>query len=194
MEIVVVSMNRELISGLKEHRASDEEIMLFDKLLSGFLKLINFKRAKYNRVLPLGEYMIDRHEKAELCGFGSGTTVYDSAIVIGSVSVGSNTWIGPNVLLDGSGNLTIGNNCSISAGVQIYTHDSVRWAISGGVEKYEYGPTAIGDNCYIGPNVIIQKDISIGQGSIIGANSLVNKSVPPNSKAYGSPIRIIPIG
>ena len=63
--------------------------------------------------------------------------------------------------------------------------------MSGGGEEYEYGPTVIGDNCYIGPNVIVQKSVSIGQGSVIGANSLVNKSVPPNSKAFGSPIKII---
>lgn len=180
-----------MISELKENQASGDELRLFNDLISGFLRLINFKRVKYNRVLPLCEYLIDRHEKAELCGFGPGTTIYDSAVVIGDVNVGSNTWIGPNVLLDGSGNLTIGNNCSISAGVQIYTHDSVKWATSGGVAEYEYGSTVIEDNCYIGPNAIIQKNISIGRGSIIGANSFVNKSVPPNCKAFGTPITIL---
>lgn len=183
-------MDNKAIYELGEGRATDSELRLFSVLLKCFVKLINFKKTKYNRIMPLGQYLIDRHEKAMLCGFGPGTTIYDSAVVIGNVTVGSNTWIGPNVLLDGSGKLTIGNNCSISAGVQIYTHDSVKWAVSGGVEKYEYGPTFIEDNCYIGPNAIIQKNISIGQGSIIGANSLVNRSIPPRSKAYGTPITI----
>jgi acetyltransferase-like isoleucine patch superfamily enzyme len=104
--------------------------------------------------------------------------------------VDENTWIGPFVVLDGSGGLKIGSNCSISAGVQIYSHDSVKWAVSGGKEEYEYAKTIIGDNVYIGPNVIIQKGVKIGNNVIIGANSFVNKDMPDNSKAYGIPIKI----
>jgi acetyltransferase-like isoleucine patch superfamily enzyme len=148
-------------------------------------------KARYNRVLPLNELLADRWEKARYLGFGKGTSVYDSAIIIGDVSVGENTWIGPFVILDGSGKLIIGSNCSISAGVQIYSHDSVRWAVSGGKEKYEYAPTMIGDNCYIGPNTIISKGVSIGNNTIIGANSFVNVSIESGVKAAGNPARIL---
>ena len=74
---------------------------------------------KWKRTLPFGDYFVDRWEKANELGFGKGTSIYDSAIVIGDVKVGENTWIGPNVILDGSGGLQIGSWCSISAGVQI---------------------------------------------------------------------------
>ena len=148
------------------------------------------KLNEFNRVLPLGDYFIDRWEKAKLLGFGEGTSVYDNVVVIGDVKVGKNCWIGPNVILDGSGGLEIGDNCSISAGVQIYSHDSIKWAISGGKENYEYAKTIIGSNVYIGPNVIIQKGVTIGDKVIIGANSFVNKNIPSNSKAYGNPVRI----
>jgi acetyltransferase-like isoleucine patch superfamily enzyme len=48
------------------------------------------------------------------------------------VTVGKNCWIGPNVILDGSGGgLFIGDYVDISAGVHIYTHDTVKRAISG---------------------------------------------------------------
>ncbi|RXK03739.1 acetyltransferase [Arcobacter sp. CECT 8989] len=163
---------------------------MYKKLLKLFLKKRDITKLKFNRVLPFGEYINDRWEKAKYLGFGDGSSIYDSAIVIGNVKVGENTWIGPNVLLDGSGNLEIGSNCSISAGVQIYSHDSINWAISGGKEKYEYSKTIIEDNCYIAPNVIIQKGIKIGKGSIIGANSFINKNIPANSKAFGTPIKI----
>ncbi|MBA3662172.1 MAG: acyltransferase [Gammaproteobacteria bacterium] len=156
------------------------------------LKLLwHKKKLKFNRSLPLGEYFVDRHDKAEFLGFGEGTTLYDTSIILGEVIVGSNTWIGPFVLLDGSGGLAIGSNCSISAGVQIYSHDSVEWAISGGKKPYQHAKTIIEDNCYIGPNTIIQKGTHVGKGSIIGANSLVNINIPPNCKAFGSPVRII---
>lgn len=144
---------------------------------------------QHNRSLPFADVLFDRWERAEKLGFGKGTSVYDSAVILGTVHVGKNTWIGPNTVLDGSGGLEIGSNCSISAGVQIYSHDSVQWAVSGGQKEYEYAHTAIGDNCYIGPNVIISKGVSLKEGCIVGANSFVNQSFAAYTKIGGSPAR-----
>jgi len=163
---------------------------LLQQIIDAFLSKRQNVMNKYNRVLPFGDYMSDRWEKAKTLGFGEGTSIYDNVIVLGNVKVGKNSWIGPNVVLDGSGGLEIGSNCSISAGVQIYSHDSIDWAVSGGKKEYNYEKTIIGDNCYIGPNVIISKGITIGRGCIIGANSFVNINIPNNSKAYGIPIKI----
>ncbi len=174
-----------------------EGINSVKKLIGEIKNIFNVLRKeseeKYKRVLPFGDYFVDRCEKARFLGFGEGTSVYDNVVVLGDVKVGKNTWIGPNVILDGSGSLEIGSNCSISAGVQIYSHDSIRWAISGGTEDYEYNSTVIEDNCYIGPNVIIRKGVRIGKGSIVGANSYVDKDVPGNSRAYGNPVDIKPM-
>jgi acetyltransferase-like isoleucine patch superfamily enzyme len=111
--------------------------------------------------------------------------------VLGDVKVGAHTWIGPNVVLDGSGGLTIGSHCSISAGVQVYSHDSVRWALSGGKASYEHAPTSIGDNCYIGPLTVIGRGVRIGDGCLVGAHSLVLEDIPAGSKAFGSPCRVV---
>jgi acetyltransferase-like isoleucine patch superfamily enzyme len=146
---------------------------------------------KYRRSLPLADYIVDRWEKARELGFGEGTSVYDSVLVLGDVRVGRNTWIGPSVVLDGSGGLTIGSNCSISAGVQVYSHDTVAWAVSGGAAAIDHAPTSIGDNCYIGPQTVIARGVHIGTGCVIGANSLVLDDIPPHSKAYGTPCRVI---
>jgi acetyltransferase-like isoleucine patch superfamily enzyme len=140
--------------------------------------------------LPFGDYIVDRWEKARTLGFGEGSSVYDSVLVFGDVRVGSDTWIGPFVVLDGSGGLEIGSHCSISAGVQIYSHDSVQWAVTGGAAQYEYASTRIGNNCYIGPNTTIAKGVTVGDGCIIGANSLVLESIPAHSRAFGSPCRV----
>ena len=164
-----------------------------EKLFNKIIKLFAFKRdemkASYNRVLPLAELVSDRWEKAAYLGFGKGTSIYDSAIVLGDVCVGKNTWIGANTVLDGSGGLEIGDNCSISIGVQIYSHDSVDWAISGGKKPYKYQKTIIGNNCYVGPNTIISKGVIIEECTIIGANSFVNKSFPKGSKIAGNPAK-----
>jgi acetyltransferase-like isoleucine patch superfamily enzyme len=148
-------------------------------------------RKRFNRVLPFAETLFDRWDKAKYLGFGDGTSIYDNSYIFGDVEVGDNTWIGPFTILDGSGGLTIGSNCSISAGVQIYSHDSVQWAISGGKVSYEYEETKVGDNCYIGPNVVISKGVHLGDNCIVGANSFVRTSFPNGSKIAGSPARII---
>lgn len=147
--------------------------------------------SKWNRHLPFGDYVLDRWERAQLMGFGEGTSIYDSALVLGDVKVGRNVWIGPFTVLDGSGGLEIGDFCSISAGVQIYSHDSVQWAVSGGKAPYEYNRVRIGSRCYIGPTTIVAKGVTIGDGCIVGAHSLVLSDIPENSKAFGIPCRII---
>ena len=63
--------------------------------------------ARFRRTLPFGDYVVDRWEKARALGFGEGASIYDSALVIGDVKVGEQTWIGPGVVLDGSGGLSL---------------------------------------------------------------------------------------
>jgi acetyltransferase-like isoleucine patch superfamily enzyme len=112
--------------------------------------------------------------------------------VFGDVRVGEHTWIGPFTILDGSGGgLVIGSYCSISAGVHIYTHDTVRWALSGGRRRYERAPTRIGSRCYVGPLTVIAKGVTIGDGCVIGAHSLVLHDIPAGSKALGIPCRVV---
>ena len=166
-----------------------------DKLLLD-MKALWFKsrrelNVKFKRTLPFADYIVDRWEKADELGFGKGTSIYDSSLVIGDVQVGKDTWVGPSTILDGSGGLEIGSNCSISSGVQLYSHDSVKWAVSGGKESYEYAKTAIGDNCFLGPNTVVSKGVTVGAGCIIGANSLVLHDIPAESKAFGTPCRVV---
>lgn len=164
---------------------------MLNKILYFFNELRSKKKNDFNRILPISELIQDRSEKAKFAGFGEGTTVYDSSYIFGDVIVGDNTWIGPFTILDGTGGLIIGSNCSISAGVHIYTHDTVASAISAGNSEYEYSKVVIEDCCYIGPNVVISKGVHIKSGSIIGANSFVNKSFPAGSKIAGNPAKII---
>lgn len=146
-------------------------------------------KAKHNRFAPAGEHLQTRWSRAAEMGFGEGTSIYDSTLVLGDVVVGKNTWIGPFVVLDGSGGLSIGSYCSISAGTQIYTHDSVAWAGSAGAKPIKLSRVEIGDRCYFGPNVIVQRGVKIGDGAVIGANSFVNKDVPAGSFVAGNPAR-----
>ena len=146
---------------------------------------------QFNRSLPFNEEIFDRWERAKRLGFGSGSSIYDSSYVFGDVKAGKNTWIGPFTIIDGSGGLSIGDNCTISAGAHIYTHDNIAQTITGGKKEIERQPVSIGECTYIGPNVVVQKGITIGKYCIIGTNSFVNKSLPDYSVAVGSPAKVI---
>jgi len=168
--------------------AGDRETELYELLTRLHEILRQEKFDKFRRLLPFGENLVDRWEKARFYGFGEGTSIYDSSIVLGDVTVGKNCWIGPNTLLDGSGGLEIGDHCDISAGSHIYTHDTIDRIISGG--DITMAPVKIGSHCYIGPHVIITKGVTIGDYVVIGANSLVNRDVPSCAKGWGTPFRI----
>jgi acetyltransferase-like isoleucine patch superfamily enzyme len=163
------------------------------KSLTALYKSLRKKvRRRWQRDLPFEELLFDRWERAKNLGFGEGTSLYHNSYVYGDVRVGKDTWIGPFTLLDGSGGLTIGDYCSISAGVHIYTHDTVKWAISGGKAAAERAPVTIGDCCYIGSQTVVIKGVSIGDHCVIGACSFVNRDLPPYSVAFGIPCR--PVG
>jgi len=148
-------------------------------------------KKRYNRYLPIAELFVDRWEKARKLGWGSETSVYDSCIVMGDVMVGGNCWVGPNTLLDGTGGgIVIGNHCDISAGVQIYTHDSIERCLTG-TKNLKLGRVIIGNNCYIAPQSIISQNVIIGNRCVIAANSFVNKSFEDNCIIAGTPARQI---
>ncbi|MCP5382478.1 MAG: acyltransferase [Kordiimonadaceae bacterium] len=142
----------------------------------------------HNRSLPFQDSIMDRWERAKKLNFGDAASIYNSAFVFGEVKVGANTWIGPNVMLDGSGGmLSIGTHCSISTNVQIYTHDTVLKSLSGGRLPPRRGPVKIGDYCYIGSSSVISLGVNIGNQCVIAANSFVNRSVPDRWIVGGSP-------
>jgi acetyltransferase-like isoleucine patch superfamily enzyme len=143
---------------------------------------------KFKRHVAIGDLFSDRWETAKFYGFGHGTSCYDNVLIIGNVKVGNNTWIGPNVILDGSGDLCIGDYVSISSGVQIYTHNTVDWSVSLGKDSVKRKPTKIGSGVYIGPNSVIEMGVTIGDGAIIGAMSFVNRDVLAGEKYFGMPI------
>lgn len=159
-------------------------------LLELYRELRAERREKFERSTSFGDYFGDRWDRAAFEGFGEGSTVYDNVLILGDVKAGKNVWVGPNVVLDGSGGLEIGDYCSISAGVQVYTHHTVEWSTSLGAAPIPRKSTKIGHGVYIGPNTVIQMGVTIGDGAVIGACSFVNRDIPAGAKAFGSPARV----
>jgi acetyltransferase-like isoleucine patch superfamily enzyme len=90
--------------------------------------------------------------------------------------------------------VTIGKNVLVASNVLISDFDHV--LEPGGIpvtksNKLISRPVKIEDNCWIGQNVVILKGVTIGHDSVIGANSVVTRDVPPCSVVAGNPARII---
>ncbi len=120
----------------------------------------------------------------------------DFCIIVGKPKIAKTVWIGYFTLIDGSGGLTIEDNVSISSGVQILTHSTYIRNINESKQKYGdrdviRKPTKIERACFIGTNAVVLMGVTIGHHSIIGAGAVVNKDIPPYSKAVGVPAKVI---
>ena len=115
------------------------------------------------------------------------------AWLVGEPNIGKGTWIGAFCVIDASGGLTIGQNCDISAGVHIYTHSTVKRAISDGKFGIEHARTTVGDNCHVGAGAIVLMGCAIGSHCVIGAGAVVLEGTvaPPYSLIVGNPAKVV---
>lgn len=123
--------------------------------------------------------------------FAKGVLLYESA------SIGNYNYFAPYTI---GNNVIIGNYCSIGPGCRLGLgeHDmkaiSMRPIVANGEGKmnlFDYNnPTVIGNDVWLGANVIIRQGVKIGNGAVVGANSLVLSDVPDYAVVYGTPAKI----
>ncbi|GAA5919173.1 hypothetical protein JCM6882_003825 [Rhodosporidiobolus microsporus] len=113
------------------------------------------------------------------------------------VDYGSNRRIGDSfansglVCLD-TCKIKIGSHCVLGPNVQLYTASHpVDPVLRRSAEPHLGGPIEIGDDCWLGGQVIVLPNVKIGRGCTVGAGSVVTKSLPPFVVAVGSPARIL---
>jgi acetyltransferase-like isoleucine patch superfamily enzyme len=109
------------------------------------------------------------------------------------VCIGNNTGINANAFLGGQGGINIGDHVLLGPGVKIFSENHV-FSDPDIIIKNQ-GVTRLGvvieNNCWIGANVIILDGVTIGQGCVIAAGSVVTKSIPANSVARGVPAKVL---
>lgn len=171
---------------------SDDQSRLLDELRGLHRELRSRTMERYGRINPFAEDLSDWRERgASWPGAGRDVTVYDSATLIGDVTIGDATWVGPFTMLDGSGGLTIGAWCSISTGAQLLTHDTIARSLTGGAAAPERSPVRIGDRCFVGTHAVVTRGVTVGDGCVIAAGAVVVSDVPDGAIMGGVPARRI---
>jgi acetyltransferase-like isoleucine patch superfamily enzyme len=138
------------------------------------------------------------------------------ALLEGRLEIGANTLLEPGVWLTapGSARIRIGAGTFLNLGVMVAALELVEigdhcmFANGCFVTDADHrvddpdrpitwqgfrskGPTRVGDNVWCGANVVITSGVTVGERCVIGANSVVNRDLPPYSIAAGAPARVI---
>ncbi len=134
----------------------------------------------------------------------------------GRLEIGANVLLEPNVwiTLPGSARVRIGEGAFLNMGVMVASQELVEIGahcmlangcfVSDASHRYDdpekpitwqgfesKGPTRIGDNCWLGTNVVVTSGVSIGERCVVGAGSVVTKDVEPFTIVAGAPARTI---
>ena len=102
------------------------------------------------------------------------------------IKVGKNTMISLGAKLDmHRGEVTIGDDCLITKGCVILSHDGSAKMVHPGSNGY--GKVVIGNHVFIGVNAIILPNVTIGDHAVIAAGAVVTKDVAPETLMAGNP-------
>lgn len=112
------------------------------------------------------------------------------------IAIGENTSFGGVRIVNvGSNNdILIGRNCLFADNIEIWASDTHSIYDEEGHFINQERPISIGDNIWAGSYVKILKGVFIGEGAIIGMNSMVTKDVPAASLCAGNPLRVLKSG
>jgi acetyltransferase-like isoleucine patch superfamily enzyme len=147
-------------------------------------------KARFNRHIGTGDLLHDRWELAREYGFGEGASVYDDCLILGTVTLENDSWVGPGCILDGSGgSLTVGHHVDIGAGSHLYTHNTIERALTGHRAPVFHKPTRIGNCCFIGPRSIIAPGTVLGDHCFVAAGSYVEGVFGDYSFISGNPAK-----
>ena len=112
-----------------------------------------------------------------------------------NVTLGNHVWIGHNVKIDGRGTVNISAGCIIARDTEIIS--SNHYFQGDDLMEIPYDkrflskPISIEENVWIGIRTVILPGVTIGEGAVIGACSVVTKDVPPLAIVGGNPAKVI---
>lgn len=112
---------------------------------------------------------------------GSGTSFFSDCIISGAVTIGNDCLFANNV--------TVLSGTHQIRGCGTIRENDAAWERSPDYRPFD--PISIGEDCWLGANSVILPGVSIGKGTVVGANAVVTKSFPDYSILGGVPARVI---
>ncbi len=110
----------------------------------------------------------------------------------GGVFLGQGTFVGSGCEFNITAAITVGANCLIASGCRFIDHNhGTEVGIPMKLQKEEEDPICIGPDVWIGANCVILKGVSIGEGAIVAAGSVVTKSLQSMGIFAGVPARLL---
>ncbi len=170
------------------------------------LKAMKLKAHKLN--IDYNRLYEDETEKREaildelLGGRGAGTFFQGPITFHYGVhtTLGERCFVNFNFTVQDDAEVTIGSDCNFGPNVTIVTpvhpmlpeeRKRIKCA-DGTIKRLCYAkPVKIGSDCWFGANVVVCPGVTIGDGCVIGAGSVVTKDIPSNTFAAGNPCRVI---
>ncbi len=146
-----------------------------------------------------GKIIIGKNLKMNNCYFGNQIGFNNPCtFIVGSncsLTIGDNLGMSQSAIV-AMDNVFIGNNVKIGGGSLIYATDfhSINKDVrktNDDLRRCKTAPVYIGNDVFIGARCIILKGVTIGDGAIIGAGSIVTKSVPADEVWAGNPAKFI---
>lgn len=171
-------------------------------LLGANVKFFNISKIHWGKFLKLGDqvYLSALAKKGIFLGNNVGIGAYSRVIVSTSLSdigeyikIGNNVGIGEFAYLGGAGGLEIGDDCIVGQYLSCHpeNHHYENLEIPIRMQGVYRKGIKIGKNCWIGSKVTILDGVEIGDGCIIAAGAVVNKSFPENSIIGGVPAKLL---
>lgn len=162
-----------------------------------FIHIIELYIGAILRILPGIEGLFLRaiFYKTLFISAGKKLIIYPNVFIIFSnkISVGNRVAINRGTYIDGRGSLIIGNNVLIGPNCVIATagHGNSTTKIPMSEQDITTGAITIGDDVWIGANVVINMGVTLHNGSIIAAGSVVTKDIPEYTVYGGVPAKFI---
>lgn len=103
------------------------------------------------------------------------------------ITIGSRTYIGDRTEIHAGRSVTIGSGCDISWDCNILDRDYHKLCS----DTETFAPVVISDNVWIGCRAIILKGVTIGEGAVVAAGSVVTRDVPARTLVAGNPAKVI---
>ena len=132
---------------------------------------------------------LDIHERVR---FSSSITPIELAVHKNAkLEIGENTYINYGTSISAFKSVEIGKNCNIGTYVNITDNNFHRIEPERRNEMPESDPVIIGSDVWLGTRVIVLPGVKVGDGSVIGAGSVVTKDIPSRVVAAGVPAKVI---